>query len=149
MDLIDTQTTRVIAKALDGLSQRHTALAANIANAETPGYRGLNVNFEGTLAQAIEAENQGGQPSQFLPEGSLRTTDNRHINPNPVASSTADANALVERSSFLYRYDRNGVDIEQSMAQLARNAERYTVLSKLEGKQFSSLHRVISGGGNA
>lgn len=147
MDLIDTQTARVVAKALDGVSKRHTAIASNIANSETPGYRRMEVPFEDSLRQAIESENNGGSAGRFLPPGSLKTSNTKHINPHPVASSTGDVHANIERSRFMYRYDKNGVDIEQEMAQLAKNTERYNALSRMESKQFNGLRSVIKGGG--
>lgn len=45
-------TALVIARALDGLTARAEATAANIANANSPGYRPLRVDFETALAQA-------------------------------------------------------------------------------------------------
>jgi flagellar basal-body rod protein FlgB len=39
-------------KALDGLNQRQTATAQNIANAGTPNYRPLRVTFEKALTEA-------------------------------------------------------------------------------------------------
>ncbi|MBI5815794.1 MAG: flagellar basal body rod protein FlgB [Nitrospinae bacterium] len=40
-------------KGMDMLSTRQNATAANIANAETPGYKAVNVNFENNLAAAM------------------------------------------------------------------------------------------------
>jgi len=44
----------VAAKALDGLFQRQTALADNIANAGSPSFRAQRVTFESELRHAIE-----------------------------------------------------------------------------------------------
>ncbi len=147
MDLIDTQTIRVVAKALDGTSKRHTAIVSNIANAETADYKGIHVLFEDNLKQAIEAENTGGNMPRFLPKGSLKTTNEKHINPKPYATSVDDSKALIEKSEFVYRYDKNGVDIEKEMAELARNTQRFMALSRLEAKSFNTLRTVIKGGG--
>ncbi len=146
MDLTDTQVSRVLAKALDGVSARNLAIASNIANAETPGYQSVTVSFEDNLKQAIEADNNPGQNSPFLPPGTLKTDDPKDINTNPLPSSIAASHAAIERSQFFYRHDQNGVDIENEMAQLAKNTERYLALSKLENKNFSLLDSVIKGG---
>lgn len=45
-------TGAVVEYALDGLSLRHAAIASNIANASTPGYRPQKVSFEDLLAEA-------------------------------------------------------------------------------------------------
>jgi flagellar basal-body rod protein FlgB len=40
---------------LNGLTARQQATAANIANAQTPGYRAQRVNFEDSLTSAMNA----------------------------------------------------------------------------------------------
>jgi flagellar basal-body rod protein FlgB len=49
---MDGLTTQIMIKALDGLSERATVTAANIANAGTPNYRPLRLSFERALVNA-------------------------------------------------------------------------------------------------
>ena len=49
---MDALTPLLIAKALDGLSARAEATAANIANANSKGYRPVRVDFEDRLRAA-------------------------------------------------------------------------------------------------
>lgn len=49
---MDQLSTIVLMKALDGLSMRSVAIAENIANAGTRGYRPVRVRFEEALAAA-------------------------------------------------------------------------------------------------
>lgn len=49
---MDPISSALIEKALDGLSQRYTFTAQNIANANTPNYRPVRVSFEEDLRQA-------------------------------------------------------------------------------------------------
>jgi flagellar basal-body rod protein FlgB len=46
-------TTSTAVAALDGLARRGEVRAHNVANAETPGFRARNVEFEGELAAAL------------------------------------------------------------------------------------------------
>jgi flagellar basal-body rod protein FlgB len=50
--LIDT-TQMALERSISGAAQRHEALAANLANASTPGYRRVDVDFHGALAAAL------------------------------------------------------------------------------------------------
>lgn len=50
--IVGSLTSSLIMKALDAASLRHAVLAQNIANATTPGYQPLRVNFEEQLAMA-------------------------------------------------------------------------------------------------
>ena len=44
----------VLTSALDGLSMRQRVIADNIANVDTPGFRATSVDFESSLAAAIQ-----------------------------------------------------------------------------------------------
>jgi flagellar basal-body rod protein FlgB len=50
--LFDT-TQVALEAAIRGASQRQQALAANLANANTPGYQRVDVDFHGTLSAAL------------------------------------------------------------------------------------------------
>lgn len=49
---MDGFTSQIMIKALDGLSQRATVVATNIANAGTANYRPLRLSFERALVDA-------------------------------------------------------------------------------------------------
>jgi flagellar basal-body rod protein FlgB len=44
----------VLTSALDGLATRQSVIADNIANIDTPGFRATSVDFESSLAAAIQ-----------------------------------------------------------------------------------------------
>ena len=71
---------RVIAKMLDGCALRHKVIAANLANAETPGFRRMEVRFEDQLAQAIQEEDTNAideaQPEVVPGAGKARADGN-------------------------------------------------------------------------
>src|SRR3954469_17920069 len=50
--LFDT-TQLALERSISGAAQRHEALAANIANATTPGYQRVDVDFRGALPAAL------------------------------------------------------------------------------------------------
>jgi flagellar basal-body rod protein FlgB len=60
-DDVSSSSLRV---AVAGLAARQTAIAANIANIETPGYQARKVKFEEALSSAVAG---GGSPSTVTP----------------------------------------------------------------------------------
>ena len=52
-ELMNDITTQVLQNALSGLNKRQQVIGHNIANAETPGYQALAVNFENQLQRAL------------------------------------------------------------------------------------------------
>jgi flagellar basal-body rod protein FlgB len=150
MDLITSLTTQVMTKAMDGLSKRHQAIASNLANVETPNYRRRDVNFEGALNNAIQTAKDGGAKSRQASNDSamaLKTTREGHIAIGQTDSSVDSVEAEVTESHDLkYRNDGNSVDVENEMAQLAKNTQRYVALSNMQSRNLKSLRAVISGG---
>lgn len=53
--MLDSVTSVALTSALDGLTTRQSAIADNIANADTPGYTAKEVSFESALAASVNA----------------------------------------------------------------------------------------------
>ena len=95
--LFDT-TQLALERSISGAAQRHEALAANIANAATPGYQRVDVDFHGTLAAAIGSDD----PREALERAGFVTQ--------------------ADRSVGAIRADGGTVDIDAESAKLAANA---------------------------
>jgi flagellar basal-body rod protein FlgB len=152
MDLINSLTTNMLEKSLDGLSKRHKAIASNLANVDTPNYHRRDVSFEGALKQALQTEKTKGfpnlQPATNDEAMTLRTVRPGQFSLGSAYNSLSDVQPeITETSDLQYRIDGNSVDVETEMVQLARNTGRYTAVSNLESRNFKSLKGVISGGG--
>ena len=123
----------LVGKALDIRSARHELLAANIANADTPGYKAVDLVFEDELRRALIS---GGATR-------LSRTDPRHLsNASPLGLDTGE----IELEGTPSRLDRNSVHLEQEMVKLAENSFMYEAnLQMLSGK-FKGLKEAISEG---
>lgn len=65
MKLIDTQYTDLLKTALDAYSMRQKAIASNVANIDTPGYKRIEVPFEEQLQQAQNMQTKGTDLGQI------------------------------------------------------------------------------------
>jgi flagellar basal-body rod protein FlgB len=105
--LFDTSML-ALQQSITGATQRQQALAANIANASTPGYQRVDVDFHGALAAAMGA----GDPDKALQDTSFQTTADKTV--GPVAA------------------DGSGIDIDAESAKLAQNTlDQETAVSVL------------------
>ena len=90
--LIDT-TQLALERSISGAAQRHEALAANIANAATPGYRRVDVDFHGALAAALGSstksavEHTASRPRPMPRSASRRPTATRSTSTTSRPSS--------------------------------------------------------------
>jgi flagellar basal-body rod protein FlgB len=126
------RSVATVARGLDVRSRRQAALAANVANADTPGYRGVDVSFGGLLDSALAS----------LP---LSGTDARHLQGTAFPSS---GDSLV-LSGGTPRRDGNDVNIDREMAKLARNQIEYQFLTRALSRKFSKLKEAITGRASA
>lgn len=103
----------------EGLRQR--AIAGNIANIETPGYRRFDVSFEETLAKALES-------SDALDAEELRPEIYQPMN-TPLRSNG------------------NDVNLEAEIGELVKNSLRHTAYIRILRKKFSQIEAAISSRG--
>ena len=111
--------------------QRLQLLAANIANADTPGYQAREVDFKSTLAQAL-GSTQGSEPT--APPAMVRTST-RHMGAGGTQGAAAAQAPLIYRTVTQASIDNNTVDVNVERAQFADNALRYEAsLTFINGK---------------
>ena len=78
--MFDDVSSSALRVAVFGLSARQQAIARNIANIETPGYRAQKVKFEEALTGAVA---DGRSPSSVTP-GVLDSLEPTRLNGNNV-----------------------------------------------------------------
>ncbi len=117
-------------KALDLYRQRTETLVSNIANAETPGYRAVDLDFSGELARAFNAT-----------ESAVSKTNARHLDSGPQGQSH-----LIADLSGATKPDGNNVDIDLQMGRLAHATGRYTAAATLLRRKIGLLKLAIREG---
>jgi flagellar basal-body rod protein FlgB len=133
------QTLNILNKGLNTAVMRHQTISNNIANLNTPHYKRKEVNFEGELHRAL----YGPKP---MP---ANKTNERHIQfKGEITLDQVKPKLHFEKDTFT-RNDTNNVDLNQEMAELAKNNMMYdAIVTRIAGK-FSSLKSVITKGGRA
>ncbi|MDR3089190.1 MAG: flagellar basal body rod protein FlgB [Desulfobulbaceae bacterium] len=133
--LLGDQTTQVLKKSLDLRAKNQNFIAANIANAETPGYSAVKFQFEDALAQAIDQRQAGA---------ALTATDPRHIT-NGAASIAAVGGRIVEITDQTGVGDKNSVSVDDEMLELSKNELMFETSAQLLQKKIGLLRYVIAG----
>jgi flagellar basal-body rod protein FlgB len=124
------QTMGLLARFLDGGAARHQAIAANLANQDTPGYHAVDVSFQEALSGAAE--------SSLAP----LATHPGHVSIDP-ATAVNLTTATAGRST---RLDGNTVNVEHEMAKLAENTLMYQAGTELISAKFRLLKTAIREG---
>ena len=120
----------VHAQAMQLRSQRNEVLATNIANADTPGYKARDLDFNAVLRQT----QSGGD--------GLRITHVRHLGVNGASPGQAQ---LMYRLATQPSQDGNTVDVQQEQAAFAENAVRYQASLEFLNSRIRGLLTAIKG----
>jgi flagellar basal-body rod protein FlgB len=136
MKLFEQTRIPLLSKALDAYALRQKAIATNIANVGTPGYRARTVQFEEELAGALT---RSGMQAV--------TTNARHI---PIkGKSLEDLRLAVSDRAGEPGAPGGGtmsnVDVDQEMAELAQNQIRYRFSARLIADAFRGIQKSIRG----
>ena len=109
-------------KTLDAVALRQEALASNVANAETPGYKriDLSTNFQSDLARAC-ASGDSQQISDLQPA----------LAPDATATTTSP--------------DGNNVNLENEMLQMNQNTLLHTLETQIVSYQLSKMRMAVTG----
>ena len=113
--------------AADASWLRNEAIANNIANNDTPGYKRQEVAFEAEFAKAIRKS-----------EGT--TVDAKVSN---LTKSSVRPRTYTDYSEYQYRIDGNNVDIEKENVYLAENQIKYEALINGITAEFTNLKSVM------
>jgi len=118
---------------------RHKAIASNLANITTPGYRTQTVRFEEELAGALHSSGLAGT-----------ATNVRHM---PIGGSPIEQMAPVSEQRALDGSVQgdptasgvNNVELDGEMAELAKNQIRFKFSARLLGDTFREIQKSIRG----
>ena len=117
----------VLDKAADASWLRNEAIANNIANATTPGYKRQDVAFESELRKAL-----GYDGTESMDE-KVKNVKTASLNPVPY----------IDNAGFSYRLDGNNVDVENENVMLAENQLKYQGLMNSISQEFKNLQMVM------
>jgi len=117
MDLFDP-TQNLLGAAMRGAAARQTALAQNLANANTPGYQRVDVDFHSVLQEAAAA------------------------GPGAETADTTAFSAQVDGAAQM-RLDGSTVDIDREAAELSANGLEYQALVSVAQGRISIIQSAL------
>jgi flagellar basal-body rod protein FlgB len=129
--LFGSDTRMLLYKGLDANAMRGRAIAQNIANAQTPGYQRVEVNFEEQVREAMKKHVNGAR------------TDENHMELGRKAS-------IKKVEAYSFRADDptnpgevNNVDIDIEAAKMAENQIEYNY--NMQFASFGKIQAAIKG----
>jgi len=140
-------------KGLDASWKRNQAIANNLANIDTPGYKRSDIDFKSEYNNQIKSNSKTSELSQkFKTEIVLSQKPKSKNNPtnqlpekNLDSVSSFSAQKSTDSKSAI-RMDGNNVDIDHEMTELAKNAILYDSLTFSISKEIGRIKYIIKEG---
>ena len=115
----------ILDKAADASWMRENALANNISNIDTPGYKRRDVNFQSVSQRELGSAASGSE--------SLRK-EVRRLNRD---LGCLDVSPYTDSANYSYRLDKNNVDVDTEHVELASEQLRYELITTAINGSFS------------
>ena len=117
----------VLSKAADASWTRETLIANNIANADTPGYKRQDIDFQSVLKNELSNYKYMNLDQKM----------------NSVDLSKLNASVYTDHKNYSYRLDGNNVDIDTEQVELASEQIKYQALTQSITSEFQRLQTVL------
>ena len=127
MELLSSNSFLMLEKSLGYLWAKQAAIADNVSNAETPGYKEKIVTFEQSLMSKLLQASAGTAPAKSMRKV-LETT--------PFS---------VTQQMVQTRMDDNGVNVTAQMAEAIRNAYQMRYVMNSISTDLSILNSAVRG----
>ena len=128
MDIANNQTYNLIKQGLKASTLRGEAIANNVANINTKGYKKSYVTFE---------ENLKSEKENIV----LKQTNSLHIKDDNASGSIS----IKQDESTSMRTDGNNVDLDLEKVNQAANTLMYNALITQANGKLNSMKDIISG----
>lgn len=132
---ISDKTIDLISKSLDLRLKDQGVIASNIANADTPNYKSMKMDFESKLQEAADSDDLR-----------LDATNEKHMDLSDIDASGADD--VFEDPDATVKNDGNSVNRERELVKLAQEQQLYNANVSTLNKKLAMLKYAITEGGN-
>ena len=118
---------------------RHKAIANNIANIDTPGYKTIDLpqdDFKRALLEAVEEANEKSVPV-------LEFEGIDGVRPRPAGGFEPEYSERIDKFSVL-KHDGNNVDAEKEVIEMLKNSGIHDTAVSILNMQLAMIRSAIS-----
>jgi flagellar basal-body rod protein FlgB len=130
---VNDKTYQALATSLKFREMRQEVGSSNVANAVTPGYKAMKLDFEEALARAVDSDGQLN----------MQGSDDRHFNVGGGGFNNLEPE-IYEDPNGVVSENGNTVDVEAEMARMAENKLMYDTTVQLINKKLGLMKYAIN-----
>ena len=124
----------ILGKSLDVLSDRQNIIASNVANANTPGYKAKELNFEQVMKNLVPSADSL----------SMKATSQKDLAGGGYTAGSYSSFVHNQKDETVPALDGNTVDLSKEMSDMSSNAIRFQAVAGLLSKKFATLTYAVT-----
>ena len=124
----------VLGKSLDVLSDRQNIIASNVANANTPGYKAKELNFEQVMKSLVPSADSLH----------MKATSQKDLAGGGYTAGSSSSFVHNQKDETVPALDGNTVDLSKEMSDMSSNAIRFQAVAGLLSKKFATLTYAVT-----
>ncbi len=124
----------VLGKSLDVLSDRQNIIASNVANANTPGYKAKELNFEQVMKSLVPSADSLH----------MKATSRKDLGGAGYTAGSPSSFVHNQKDETVPALDGNTVDLSKEMSDMSSNAIRFQAVAGLLSKKFATLTYAVT-----
>jgi flagellar basal-body rod protein FlgB len=128
---------------------RQEILSADVANASTPGYKAVDLDFAGALSAATDTSRRPSSGIAASPRRVWLVDDVRDMGHVDTGTAVANAQFVKYQADSEVTLDGNSVDLDQEKVKAAANAVQYEAAATFTTQTIRMLMIAINGSGSA
>ena len=131
--LFQSTTIPVLQEVVSFAQARHTVLAGNIANMDTPGYQVRDLSVEDFQARLRTAVAESRQPPDMTALGGA------------TAGAKPLTAGVAKNAKTILHHDKSNVGMEYQVSEMVKNQMQHNLALAIMAQQFRLLQTAVSG----
>jgi flagellar basal-body rod protein FlgB len=127
---------------------RQEILSADIANASTPGFKAIDLDFAAAMQDAM-SQRRGSQTAPTAPKRVWLVDDARQLSAANASGAGADPEFIKYQTGGEVTLDGNSVDLDTEKVNAAENAVQYEAAATFASQTIRMLMIAITGSGSS
>lgn len=136
-------------QALALRAYRQEILSADIANASTPGFKAVDVDFAAAMGAAMTRRAGSDTPSALPPRRLWLVDDARQMTSHETSAAAGMTEFVKYQTGGEVTLDGNSVDLDHEKVTAAENAVQYEAAATFTSQTIRMLMIAVTGSGSS
>jgi len=141
--IVQSSITNLLLASLSGLNKNQEVISINIANVDTPDYKGKKFDFQSYLQNSQPGEYAKKEKDFFAYNLTGNRTNNGHFNIDEEFNLDLYSMNIDKRDGYISQNDHNNIDIDKENMDMSKNQLLTSAVLAIYKKESGLFNQII------